>query len=88
MTRRHPGSPPCRHPDWTELRLVANSNSLPFSSWAFAGHPGPDICQRLLLDGLAIENADQLRVNMSYRSIDGTEASKLGLPPPDVACRG
>jgi hypothetical protein len=69
-------------PDWTELRLVTNGNSLPFSSWAFAAHHGFDICQRLLLDGLAIEDADQLLVeHAAIARLTAAEAAKLGLPP-------
>jgi len=48
--------------DWTEFRMVAGVQPLPFSSWAFAGHPGFDICQRLLLEEVAIAEADLLLV--------------------------
>ncbi len=69
-------------PDWTEFRMLADGRGLPVSSWAFAGHPGFDICQRLLLDEVAIEEAEMLLVeHHAIARLTAAEATKLDLPP-------
>jgi hypothetical protein len=68
--------------DWTELAMVAGVQPLPFSSWAFAGYPGFDVCQRLLLEESAITEADLLLVeHTAIARLTAAEAAKLNLPP-------
>jgi hypothetical protein len=69
-------------PAATELRLEIGGRFVPVTAWPLSGHPGADLCQRLLLDADAIEGEDVLLVeHTAIARLTATEATKLDLPP-------
>jgi hypothetical protein len=66
----------------TELRLIVDGVPLPTAEWLLSGHPGADICQRWIADGLALEDEALLLVDHGAISrLSAAEALRLGIPP-------
>jgi hypothetical protein len=66
----------------TELRLHAGGAPLPRGAWALSGHPGVDLCERLILDGQAIDCDDLvLAEDAAIARLTAAEARRLDLPP-------
>jgi hypothetical protein len=66
----------------TELRLLDGQAAIPLSAWGLSGHPGADICQRLILEDQAIEDEACLLVeHPAMARMTADEARKLDLPP-------
>jgi hypothetical protein len=67
---------------FTELRLTDNNTVLPVASWALSGHPGAGLCQRLIVEEVAIEEDDALFVeHAAIGRLTAEEARKLDMPP-------
>jgi hypothetical protein len=65
----------------TELRLVSGKETIPFRAWTLSGHPGADLCQRLLLDGAADGDDELLVDHAAIARLTAAEAARLDLPP-------
>jgi hypothetical protein len=66
----------------TELRLLVAGVPRPTTAWLLSGHPGADICQRWIADGVALEDHDLLLVDHATMSrLSAAEAGRLGIPP-------
>ena len=66
----------------TELRLTDNNAALLVGSWALSGHRGVGLCQRLMVEGAAIEEGDTLFVeHAAIARLTAEEARKLDMPP-------
>jgi len=69
-------------PSGTELRLGAGHETIPFRARALCGNAGADLCQRLLLDGTALDDEDMLLVDdLAIARLTAAEAARLDLPP-------
>ena len=69
-------------PSGTELRLLDATGPVPLASWPLSGHPGAVLCQRFLLDDLAIDGDDLLLIDhAAIARLSAAEARKLDLPP-------
>jgi hypothetical protein len=68
-------------PAGTELRLIAGTEAIPVASWAISGHVGADLCQRLVIEGEAIDGDDHLLVeHFAVARLTAAEAVRLDLP--------
>jgi len=66
----------------TELRLLAEAGAMAVSLWPLTEHPGVDLCQRLVIEELAVAEADTLLVEHSaVATLTALQAATLGLPP-------
>jgi hypothetical protein len=68
-------------PAGTELRLITGTEAIPVASWAISGHVGADLCQRLVIEGEAIDGDDHLLVeHFAVARLTAAEAVRLDLP--------
>jgi hypothetical protein len=66
----------------TEFRLAGESGHVPPTAWALSGHPGADLCERLILEDQAIEADDCLLIeHAAIARLTAAESARLDLPP-------